>query len=75
MIIRLNCINSSINYGDFELIAKNVGISTESYGPYSVGTATVSVVSEGITESFQLDLEAEQQVMFNLIIADVQVST
>ena len=74
MVIMLNCTNSSID-GDFELVAKNMGLSTTSYGPYPVATAhTVSVVSEGVQESIQLDLEAEQ-VMFNLIIAEVQVRT
>jgi hypothetical protein len=73
MVIRLNCTNLSLD-GDFELVAKNVGLSTTSYGPYPATTAhTVSVVSEGIPESIQLDLEAEQ-VMFNLIVADVQVT-
>jgi hypothetical protein len=74
LVIRLNCNDFPISYGDFELIAKNVGISTKSYGPYSVDTGVVSVVSNGIQKSIQLDLEAEQ-VMFNLIIADVLVST
>ncbi len=73
MVIRLNCNNSSVGYDDFELVAKNVGLSTTSYGPFPVGEGTVSVVSDGVQESVQLDLDAEQ-VMFNLIIADVQVS-
>lgn len=73
MMIRLTCTDLSID-GDFELVAKNIGLSTTSYGPYPVGTGTVSVVSEGVQESIQLDLEAEK-VMFNLIIADVQVRT
>ncbi|MCW4031404.1 MAG: hypothetical protein NWE80_03470, partial [Candidatus Bathyarchaeota archaeon] len=73
MVIRLNCINSSVGYDDFELVAKNVGLSTTSYGPFPVAEGTVSVVSDGVQESIQLDLEAEQ-VMFNVIIADVQVS-
>jgi hypothetical protein len=74
MVIRLNCTTSSID-GDFELVAKNVGLSTTTHGPYPAATTpTVSVESEGVTESVQLDLEAEQ-VMFNLIIADVQLGT
>jgi hypothetical protein len=74
MVIRLNCNNSSID-GDFELVAKNVGLSTTSYGPYPVDTGTVTVVSDGIQESIDLGLEVNHQVMFNFIIADVQVST
>ncbi len=74
MVIRLNCTNSSLD-GDFDLVAKNVGISTTSYGPYPAATTNiVSVESGGVTEDIELDLEAEQ-VMFNLIIADVQVRT
>lgn len=74
MVIRLSCINFSVSYGDFELIAKNVGLSTTSHGPFPVVNGTVSVVSEGVQESIKLDLEADY-VMYNLIIADVQVST
>lgn len=73
MVIRLNCINFSVAYGDFELVAKNVGLTTESFGPCN-STGTIIVVSEGIHESIHLDLDGDQ-VMYNLIIADVQVST
>ncbi len=75
LVIRLNCINLNIGSGNFDLVAKNVGLNTTSYGPYSVGDAsTISVASDGVpTKSIQLNLEAEQ-VMFNLIIADVQVT-
>lgn len=74
LVIRLNCNDFPISYGDFELIAKNVGISTTSYGPFPVGTGVVTVVSDEIQKPIQLDLDAEQ-VMYNLIIADVLVST
>ncbi|MCW4031217.1 MAG: hypothetical protein NWE80_02515 [Candidatus Bathyarchaeota archaeon] len=74
LVIRLNCIDLSAAYGDFELVARNVGLNTTSYGPYPVESGTIKVVSEGIEKSIQLDLEAGQ-VIFNLIIADVQVST
>lgn len=75
LVIRLNCTNLSVGSGDFDLVARNVGLTTYSYGPYSVGTGTISVASDGVpTKSIQLDLGAGQ-VMFNLIIADVRVST
>ena len=73
LVIRLNCVDLSAAYGDFELVARNVGLNTTSYGPYPVDSGTIKVVSEGIEKSIQLDLEAGQ-VIFNLIIADVQVS-
>jgi len=76
LVIRLNCTDLSLGSGDFDLVAKNVGLNTTSYGPYPVGNAgTISVASDGVpTKSIQLDLE-NGQVMFNLIIADVRVST
>ncbi len=71
LLIRLSCSTATIGAGDFDLVAKNVGISTESFGPVSVGAgASITVVSEGIEDS--IELEAGQYV-FNLIIADVQV--
>lgn len=71
LVIRLNCSGVTIGAGDFDLVAKNVGVSTTSFGPTSVSTGdSISVASEGFDDSFEL--EAGQYV-FNLIIADVRV--
>jgi hypothetical protein len=74
MVIRLKCSNFSVAYGDFELVAKNVGLTTKSFGP-SNSNGSVLVFSEGISEPEHIHLNLDgDQVIYNLIIADVQVS-
>jgi hypothetical protein len=70
-VIRLNCSNLTIGKGDFDLVAKNIGLSTTSFGPTTVSPGdSISVVSEDFDNSFDL---AGGEYIFNLIIADVQV--
>jgi len=71
LVIRLNCLNVTIGSGDFDLVAKNIGITTDSY-PADLATAgAISVVSDEVSASVILEAG---HYMFNLIIADVQVS-
>jgi hypothetical protein len=72
MIIRLSCTSVAIGSGDFDLTAKNIGLTTKSIGPISVGAGgtEITVSSDGVNKSVTL---TEGNYMFNLIIADVQV--
>jgi hypothetical protein len=73
-IIRLNCNSSVIGAGDFELVCKNVGLETISSGSYTVNATSPSIIVG--TDSISLDfLKLGTKVTFNLIIADVRVST
>ena len=61
----------TIGKGDFDLVAKNIGLSTTSFGPITVSPGdSISVVSEDFDNSFELE---DGEYVFNLIIADVQV--
>ncbi len=71
LVIRLNSTSVAIGSGNFDLTAKNVGLTTESFGPISVSAGGRIIVNSGGTDSYvQLDAG---KYMFNLIVADVQV--
>jgi hypothetical protein len=72
-VIRVKCDNLAIQSGDFDLICKNVGLQTVSYGMYKVDSND-PYVSVG-PDTFHLGLSSGANVIFNLIIADVRVST
>jgi hypothetical protein len=76
-VIRVKCENSAISSGDFDLVCKNVGLQTISYGPYTVNSADayISVGPGTDPEHVLLNLPSNSNVVFNLIIADVRVST
>jgi len=85
-VIRLKCVSSEIGAGDFDLVCKNIGLDTKSYGVYSIAAATGAhiSVSDG-TEPVgtepdsinlaDLSLNYGDNVVLNLIVADVRVST
>jgi hypothetical protein len=77
LVIRLNCTNLEILSGDFDLVARNVGITTNSSTPFPAGSsATVSVSLDGFANnSVSVDLDPTLPVIFNLIVADVKVSS
>lgn len=68
LVIRLNCTTVSIGAGDFDLTAKNVRLTTQSYGPTS--TNQITVASGDVTNVITLDAG---NYMYNLVVADVQV--
>lgn len=79
-VIRLTCNSSEIEAGDFDLVCKNVGLETISSNVYKVSVnathPTISVSYGGRSDQVVLDfLEPGNNVIFNLIIADVRVST
>jgi len=77
MIVRISVTRNFILSGDFDLVARNVGLTTVSRGPYTVGsgnTCSVSVNLDGATSSLMLDLDPGM-VVFNFIISDVRIST
>ncbi len=69
LIIRLNCTSVAIGSGDFDLTAKNLGLTTQSIGPVQVNQG-ITVTSDGKSNSIAL---SSGTYMFNLIVADVQV--
>jgi hypothetical protein len=71
LIIRLNSTGVTLASGDFDLTAKNIAITTETFGPTSVGAGDRITVNSGGVESY-VHLDAGNY-MFNLILSDVQV--
>lgn len=64
--------------GDFDLVAKNLYVTTDSSGPYSLigDTCTVSVDLCGAVSSVLVSLEPNSdEVVFNFITAKVQITT
>ena len=73
-VIRLRSSNSIIGASDFDLVCKNIGLTTISK-EYAINGAVSVSVSDGIkSNSIDLTLTGAA-VVFNLIIADVRVST
>ncbi len=74
--IRLICTNSIIGASDFDLVCKNVGLNTEQSPLYNLnGPIDVSVnVNDLPAGTVHLNLSGDQ-VIFNLILATVRVST
>jgi len=77
LIIGINAAKWSMYTGDFDLVAKNMGITTESCGPYNVTASTciVSASLSGSSSSVNVDLVVPGIVVFNFVFADVQTST
>jgi hypothetical protein len=71
LVIRLNSTSAAIGSGDFDLTAKNVGLTTQSFGPRGVNPGEGITVNSGDFES-HIPLDPGNY-MFNLIIADVQI--
>ncbi len=76
IVIRLDCANSTL-MGDFDLVARNLGVATDSTQFAAGGnTATVNVtLDDMVSESVTVTLKQELPVVFNLIMAEVSVST
>ena len=74
LMMKITVLGSSTYIGDFNLAARNAGITTKSYGPYNTnGTCNVLVNIGGSSSSATMDLEPGK-VVFNFVIAEVQVS-
>lgn len=77
LMIRLNCANLPFLTGEFDLVARNIGVTTQSFGPFPAGgsSATISVSTDGGPENHVVvGLNSGLPVIFNLVIADVRVS-
>jgi hypothetical protein len=77
LIIKINVLKWWMYSGDFDLVARNTGITTISKGPYEVtgNNCTVSVSLDASSSSVTIDLVREGKVVFNFVIADVQITT
>jgi hypothetical protein len=76
LIVKIVVSERAVHFGDFDVVARNIGITTQSYGPYDVVDNNCSILvglggSNGETE-IELD---SGKVVFNLIIAEVGTST
>jgi hypothetical protein len=77
LIIKLSSVDLFIDTGDFDLVAKNIGRTTETSMPIEVTSAGVyfiEVASGEFTNTIPMQLDAGQ-VIFNVIIGEVRVST
>jgi len=78
-VIRLICTTSIIGASDFDLTCKNVGLTTAQSDLYPVPNDGLVVISATVDDlpsgDVELHLTAGQKVIFNLIIAEVRVST
>jgi len=80
LIIKLTASQHSVGkgVGRFYLIAKNVNITTESFGPYDAyDQITVNVTLGGVSTSVNMNLNVKGQVnyvVFNFVIAEISVS-
>jgi len=62
LVVKLTAARFSAFKEDFDLTAKNVGITTQSFGPYAVdedGSVTVTVTLGETTSSVDIDLNGE----------------
>ena len=79
VLIKLSSVNSAIGSSDFDLVAKNVGVTTEQYGPFPVGSGneySVAVSVDGLpTATLPVAGLESGRVVFNLIISEVKIST
>ncbi len=79
ILIKLSSVNSAIGSSDFDLVAKNVGVTTEQYGPFPVGSEkdySVTVSVDGLpTATLPVGGLEAGRVVFNLIISEVKIST
>jgi len=74
-VIRLKCETQNIPAGDFDLVCKNVGLTTSTSREYTIDEGSTVLVSDGErSDTVNLTLTGDS-VVFNLIIADVRVST
>lgn len=73
-IIKLTATRWTGLVGDFDLLARNIDIMTQTYGPYdAVDCCHVSVNIGELSDTISVDLEPGK-VVFNFIIAEVRVS-
>jgi len=77
LIIRIDVTKLSMYTGDFDLVARNIGITTKSSGIYDVtgNNCTVSVSLGGQSSYVTIDLVPNGEVVFNFVVAEVQVTT
>lgn len=76
LIVKLVISERTANLGDFDLVARNIGITTQSYGPYNVVDSNCDVLVNLGGSNGETEVELDSgKVVFNLIIAEVKVST
>lgn len=73
LIIKITAARWSVYKGDIDLAARNKAITAISYGPYNAGNnCTVSVSIDGLIDMVSVNL-VPGKVVFNFVIAEVQV--
>jgi hypothetical protein len=72
-VIRLSSVDLSLAYGDFDMVAKNIGLTTNLYKFSNIDQGNISVSVNGTQESsVSIDLTGAQ-VVVNVVISDVSV--
>ena len=77
LAIRLNCTRLPYLTGEFDLVTRNIAVTTIPFGEFPAGRSVtnISVSTDGIAENpVSVPLNSKLPVIFNLIIADVRVS-
>lgn len=74
-VLKLSSVSSTAGAGDFDLVCRNVGLVTTSYGPYTVNAPDpgVLVTLDGEQQSF-IPLTEGNTFIFNIVTAEVGVS-
>ena len=73
-VVRLTCATSEIPAGDFNLVCKNVGLTTTSHEYPIDAASSISISNVKGSDTVHLALTGDS-VVFNLIVAEVRVST
>ena len=77
LIVRINATNTASYIGDFDLVARNTGLTTVTRGPYNVISGNICSISVSLgaaTSSLIVNLDPGK-VVFNFVIADIRIST
>jgi hypothetical protein len=77
LVVRMNITKTLNLIGDFDLISKNLAITTYTSQAFTArsSTCTVNVALGGTSGEIPVNIDMPGQVIFNLIVADVKVST
>jgi hypothetical protein len=77
MIIELSCADLAGTAGDFDMIAKNMGVTTTYYPfPYmNAGTHEINVNVDGVEPAFPVPIQLDSgQIILNLVVSKVSLS-
>ena len=77
LLIKMVVLSPQYLNADYDLVARNIGVSTQQFGPFDISSPTsntITVKIGDVSNSVQIGL-SPNSVVFNLIISEVRVST